>query len=145
MGSEKFQTYRKSTCRGNTPHRLQQAGLTAIDRRLRQPFVTGLITQSHRLDRHAAHDGPLQQRAMERQHLETIARCAFGKYHHTEALGQTRSQLASGLVGRSPRAATNINGVGSRTHPADQGPVAHIGFGDEGCRRYCVDGKNVQP
>ncbi|MDO8787750.1 MAG: hypothetical protein Q7J42_06735 [Sulfuritalea sp.] len=145
MRVKKFQFNHKTIGRGNTPHRLQQAGLAAIDRRLRRFFVTGLITQRHRLDRHAARDGSLQQRAMERQDMATIARRAFGKSHHTEAPGQTLRHLASGFVGGAARTATNINGVGSRTHPADQGPLAHIVFGDECCRRNRIYGEDVKP
>jgi len=142
---KKFQFNHKTIGRGNTPHRLQQAGLAAIDRRLRRFFVTGLIAQRHRPDRHAAHDRSLQQCAMERQHLAAITRRTFGKSHHTEAHGQTLRHLASGIVGGAARTATNIDGVGSGTHPADQGPLAHIVFGDEGCRRYRIEGENVQP
>lgn len=145
MRGKKVQLNHKAIGGGNTPHRLQQAGLAAIDRRLRRPFVTGLIAQRHRLDRHAAHDRSLQQRAMERQYLAAIARRAFGKGHHTHAFGQTCRQLSSGLVGGARRTAANIDRVGSRAHPAYQRPFAQIGFRDEGCRRYCVDGEHVQP
>lgn len=90
-------------------------------------------------------EGRLQQRRMKSEHLAAIGGGALWEQGHELSLVEPPADFGVDFPGMAAAATVQEHRVVVPGQPADERPVPHLGFRNEGGRAQGVDGEDVQP
>ncbi|MPM37134.1 hypothetical protein SDC9_83740 [bioreactor metagenome] len=128
------------------PDRTQQSLVADIAGRIAGLAACAIHeAQAHRLHRRIRGDGSLQQIGMERQQLAPVAGRALGEHGQHLAPLQGLVHALHHAQRVAPRTALDIERARCRRQRADDGPVAHVGLGDEAAIARRMQHGDVQP